>query len=233
MTNEIKTEKDWHELTEKLVKRQMHLGVYQGNEFAWAQARQTGLKPLALSVNVYVYSVAYVVAQSAGKIKDFAGLQGQTLAVPSAGQRFLRLFVDRKVQEAGKKAEEFFAKITAPAEIEDALDDVVDGKVQAAVADRAALEGYKRRKPGRFAKLKEVAKSGRFPPPLVAYYDGVLDKATLDRFQKGLLNASKKERGQTMLTLFRLSGFATVPADFAQVLAQTRKEYPPPPLDAK
>jgi len=233
MTNEIETEKDWRELTYKMVKKQVQLGVYQGYEFAWAVAKQPGLKPLALSVNVYVYPVAYVVAQRSGKAKTFADLQGQTLAIPSNGQRFLRLFVERKAQEAGKKAEEFFAKITAPVEIEDTLDDVVDGKVQAAVADRAALEGYKRRKPGRFAKLREVAKSQRFPPPLVAYYDGSLDQATLTRFQKGLLNASKKERGQTMLTLFRLTGFATIPSDFAQVLAETRKDYPPPAPDAE
>src|SRR5207244_6848780 len=53
----------------------------------------------------------------------------------------------------------FFPKITSPENTEDALDDVVDGVVQAAVVDRAGLEAYKRRKPGRFNRLKEVARS--------------------------------------------------------------------------
>ena len=34
--------------------------------------------------------------------------------------------------------------------------------------------------------------------------------------------------GQTMLTLFKLTGFEPPPADFDKVLAETRKTYPPP-----
>jgi ABC-type phosphate/phosphonate transport system substrate-binding protein len=136
--------------------------------------------------------------------------------------------VEHQAKVAGKTLDQFFAKLTSPENVEDALDDAVDGKIGAAVADRSALEAYKRRKPGRFKQLKEVAKSQQFPPPLVAYYDNVLDKGTRDRFQKGLLGASRKERGQTMLTLFHLTGFVRVPSDFEKVLTQTRKNYPPP-----
>ena len=127
----------------------------------------------------------------------------------------------------GKKPEEFFAKITNPENVEDALDDAVDGAVQAVAVDRAALEAFKKRKPARFNRLKEVAKSQPFPPTVVVYLEGVLDNATLQRFRDGLLNASRKEKGQTLLTLFRLTGFETVPNDFDRVLAETRKAYPP------
>src|SRR5205823_14458272 len=103
----------------------------------------------------------------------------------------------------------------------------VDGAVQAAVADRAALEAYKQRKPGRFKQIKEVAHSQPFPPPVVAYYGNYLDAATLKRFEDGLLGAAKKEKGQTTLTLFHLTGFERPAADFAKVLADSRKNYPP------
>lgn len=43
-----------------------------------------------------------------------------------------------------------------------------------------------------------------------------------------LLGASRKEKGETTLTLFRLTGFVAVPADFDKVVADTRKTYPPP-----
>ena len=43
----------------------------------------------------------------------------------------------------------------------------------------------------------------------------------------GLLNASKSDRGQTILTTFRLTGFEAAPDDFPKVLADTRKTYPP------
>ena len=38
---------------------------------------------------------------------------------------------------------------------------------------------------------------------------------------------AKKEKGETMLTLFHLTGFERPPEDFGKVLAQTRKDYPP------
>jgi ABC-type phosphate/phosphonate transport system substrate-binding protein len=231
LENEIVRQKSWQELTDKLAKGQLELGVFPGYEFAWAQEKQSDLKPLALAVNVYTYPVVYVVAQRNDAATDFAGLKGHSLAVPANGQSFLRLFVDRQSEAAGKKAEEFFSKITEPDNVEDALDDLVDGKVQAVVVDRAGLEAYKRRKPGRFKQLKEVAKSQPFPPAVVAYYGSKLDDATLKRFKEGLLGASKKERGQTLLTMFHLTTFESPSEDFAKVLAETRKAYPP--ADAK
>ena len=128
-------------------------------------------------------------------------------------------------------SKKFFSKIEEPENVEDALDDAVDGVVTAAVADRAALEAFKRRKPGRFAQLKELVHSPSLPPPLVAYYDTKLDKATLKRFEDGLLGANRKEKGQTILTLFHLSGFEEPGSDFGKVLAETRKTFPP--LDSK
>jgi ABC-type phosphate/phosphonate transport system substrate-binding protein len=231
LDNEILREKDWQELAEQLAKKKLQLAVFQGYEFAWAREKYPDLKPLAVAVNVYKYPVAYVVSARTNPAKDFAGLKGQSLAVPASGAGFLRLFVERQSEANAKKANEFFSKITTADNVEDALDDLVDGKVQAVVVDRAGLEAYKRRKPGRFKQLKEVAQSKPFPPALVAYYDSALDEATLRRFKDGLLGAAGKEKGQTLLTLFRLTGFQDVPDDFDRVLADTRKAYPPP--DAK
>jgi ABC-type phosphate/phosphonate transport system substrate-binding protein len=227
LDNEILRYKDWQELTDKLAKQKAQLGVFQGYEFAWAQEKLPGLHPLAVAVNVYLYPVAYVVARKDSQAADFAGLQGQSLALPGTGQRYLELFVERQAQARGKDLHTFFSKLVTKDNAEDALDDVVDGTEQAAVAERAALEAYKRRKPGRFAQLKEVAHSQAFPPAVVAYYDKALDEDTLGRFRKGLLDASRTEKGQMMLTMFRLTGFQAVPQDFQQVLTRTRKEYPP------
>jgi ABC-type phosphate/phosphonate transport system substrate-binding protein len=229
MDNEILRQKGWRQLTEKLAKSELDLGVYQGFEYAWAKEKNPDLKPLALAVNVYTYPVAYVVTNRANKAQNFADLQGQSLAIPATGQRYLRLFVERESQTTAKKTPEtFFSKITTPDEIEDALDDTVDGVVQAMVVDRAALEAFRRRKPARFKNLKEIAHSQPFPPPLVAYYGKTLDSATLERLRTSLLNSNQKERGQTLLTLFRFTGFVVPPSDFEKVLAETRKAYPPP-----
>jgi ABC-type phosphate/phosphonate transport system substrate-binding protein len=226
--NEIYRQKDWKVLAEKMAQGQLQIGVFEGHEFAWAQAERPDLKPLALAVNIFVYPVVHVVTQNKNPAKDFAGLQGYSLSVTALGQNNLRLFIDRESQACGKKTEAFFSSISAPANAEEALDDVVDGKVQATVVDRSSLTAYKERKPGRFNRLKVVAQSQPLSPPVVAYYTAKVDDSTLQRLKTGLLDAAKKEKGETLLTLFHLTGFVDVPADFEQVLAQMLKAYPPP-----
>ena len=227
LDNDITRQKDWRQLADKLAKGQLQLGVFQGYEFAWAQEKQADLKPLAVAVNVNVYPSVFVVARKKNKAKDFAGLQGQSLSIPATGQGYLRLYVERRSAATGKKIDAFFSKVTAPDNVEDALDEVVDGKVQATAVDRAAAQSYAVRKPGRFKQLKAVDRSKLFPPVVVAYYGNNLDEATRNRFKDGLLEAAKKEKGQMMLTLFKLTKFAKVPDDFNKVLADTRKAYPP------
>lgn len=231
--SDIVRQANYEELSKKMAKGQLQLGVFQGFEFAWAQAKDAKLQPLALAVDVYVYRFAYLMVNRDSKIANFAALQGQTLALPNVGQGHLALFIERQSEENGKPLHTFFSKIKISDNIEDALDDVVDGVVQAAVVDRVGLEAYRRRKPGRFNRLRELMHSQAFPPPLVAYYDNVVDRTSRERFQQGLLTANQKEKGQALLTLFRLSGFSVAPSDFAQVLAQTLKNYPPPKAAAK
>jgi ABC-type phosphate/phosphonate transport system substrate-binding protein len=231
LDNDITRQKDWRELTDKMAKGQLHIGVFQGYEFAWAQKEHAELKPLALAINLYRYPVVYVVTAKDNPAKDFAGLQGQSVSLPDTGQPYLELFAAREAKAQNKDVKDFFSKTTAEQSVEDCLDNVVDGTVQAAVVDRAALEAYKQRKPGRFNKLKEVVKSKPFPPVIIAFYDKVLDDGTLKRFRDGLEGAGKTERGRTMMNLFRLTAFESAPDDFANVLAETLKEYPAPKGD--
>jgi ABC-type phosphate/phosphonate transport system substrate-binding protein len=226
--NEILKEKDYQELAQKMIRGQLELGVFQGYEFAWAQAKEPKLKALALAVNVYPYRYAYLMVRSDSKITDFAALKGQALSLPNVGQPHLRLYIERLSEAQGQPLQAFFSRISAPNNVEDALDDVVDGVVQAAVVDLVGLEAYARHKPGRFQRLKVLMHSQPFPPPLVAYYDTIVAPATRQRFLDGLLNASHKEKGQRLLMLFRLTGFSVPPPNWTKALAETRKDYPPP-----
>jgi ABC-type phosphate/phosphonate transport system substrate-binding protein len=227
LESEIIREKSWNDLAEKMSKGQLQIGVFQGYEYSRAQEKYPDLKPLAVAVNVYVYPVVYLVTGRDNKATDFAGLQGQSLATVANGPDYLGLSIDQQCSVAGKKPDAFFSKIVTRDNFEDIIDDVVDGVSSAAVADRAALDAYKRRKPGRFKLLKPIAQSKPFPPAVVAHYGNTLDEATLKQFRDGLLNASNKEKGQTMLTLFRLTGFQEPPADFATILTAARTTYTP------
>jgi ABC-type phosphate/phosphonate transport system substrate-binding protein len=109
-----------------------------------------------------------------------------------------------------------------------ALDDVVDGKVQATVVDQEILDAYKQLKPGRFKQLKVVARSQPLPPTVIAYDDRALDEATVRQIRDGLLGVAAKEKHQMTLALFHWTRFGQVPTDFDQALAKTRQTYPPP-----
>ena len=110
---------------------------------------------------------------------------------------------------------------------------MVDGTVQAAVVDGVGLEAYKRRKPGRFAKLKELLKSELFPDTVVAYHRGALDDATLERFRSGLMRADKTATGRLLLMLWTLTAFEAVPPDYEQMLGDIAKAYPAPSGEAR
>lgn len=226
-TNDIVRQNGWQELAQKMAKGELHVGVFQGFEFAWASEKFPQLKPLALAVNVYRYPTAYVIAKRDASIKDFAGLQGKIVTVPATGAGYLRFYLEREAEASGKPPAQFFAQIKESDTAEDALDDVVDGQAQATVVDRATADGYKRRKPARWNQLAPVKQSPPFPPTVIAVFDNVLDQATQDKFRKGLLNAATKERGKTTISMFHLSGFESVAGDFDKVLKETRKNFPP------
>jgi ABC-type phosphate/phosphonate transport system substrate-binding protein len=225
---DIKGQLTWQELASSLTKGETHIGVFQGFEFAWLKEKHPDIKPLAIAVNTLRYPVVCIVTQAKSPIKSFADLRGKAIAIPISSQACLRMFVDRQCETADKKAKDYFSSIAAPESVEDCLDDIVDGKLAAGTVEEATLEAYKRRKPGRFNQLREVTRSQPFPPLVVAYYGTNLDDATLRQFKDSLLGAARKEKGELLLTLSRLTAFENVPDDFAKVLTDTRKAYPVP-----
>src|SRR5215470_15755260 len=126
-----------------MAKGQLRVDVCQVEALAWAQGQDPDLKPLALAVNVYRYPVVYMVDRRDDAAKEFAGLQSKAVCLPETGQLYLRLFLEHEAKAEGKIFPGFFSKVTSQYMVEDALDDVVDGVVQATVADQAALESYK------------------------------------------------------------------------------------------
>jgi ABC-type phosphate/phosphonate transport system substrate-binding protein len=226
MDSVITTEKGWRDLADKLENKKEQIGVFQGYEFAWAQEKFKNLVPLAVAINIYRYPTVYVIINRDNKGATFADLKGQSLEYAGDEQPCVKLFVDRQCQAAGSKADRFFSKITYKDNVEVVLDDVVDGVVQVTAADRAGLEAYKRRKPGRFKRLKAVIHSQPFPPAIIAYRRNAVAEDLLKRFRRGLEGAREHETGKMMLTLFHLTNFEDPPSDLDKVLARTRKSYP-------
>jgi ABC-type phosphate/phosphonate transport system substrate-binding protein len=225
--SELIIEEDVNVLGQKLAQKKFDFGVFLGYEFAWVKQAHAELRPLVVAVSGAPMCIHLLVRQD-NPASSLTQLQGQALALSKESRPPARLYIDRECLALGAPPDKFFARITDPATLEDEIDDVIDGVVQATAVDTLALDAYKRRKPGRAARLKELQKSQLFPPPVIAYQPGVLDDATLSRFRDDLARTTQDPDGQRLLNLWKLTGFEPVPSDYEQELAAIAKRYPPP-----
>jgi ABC-type phosphate/phosphonate transport system substrate-binding protein len=228
MTGQLQPSDGAFNLGKELQNDQVQLGVFHGFEYAWARQKYPDLKPLVVVVNHPSNFHAYLVVARDGKMGSCADLEGQAVALPRFSREHCHLFLERRCTAGGKTPKEFFAKVTAPSDAEDALDEVFDGRVQAAVVDQPGLDAFKKAKPERFARLRVLQESEPFPAGVIVYHAGALDEKVLRRFREGLLTAHQTVRGKELLALCRLTGFGAVPADFDKQLTAIAKAYPPP-----
>ena len=215
-------------LGRQLVDDKFQLAVFQGFEFAWVRQKHPELKPLVIAVRDGKPMYACLVVRGDSPVNGMADLKGKSLAQCRQCREHCRLFIERRCESCGKDCQQFFAKITTPTDAEDALDDVVDATVDAALVDGVALERYQKAKPDRFAKLKMAIRSEPFPNAVIAYKPGALSDDTLDRFRNGLITANRNAKGKQLLNMCRITCFEAIPDDYEQLLLNIAKVYPPP-----
>jgi ABC-type phosphate/phosphonate transport system substrate-binding protein len=232
LESQLSVSNDADELGARLVDGKVEFGVFFGHEFAWARQKYPELKPLVVTVSPHALK-AYLVVRSDNRAKCCADLEGKSCAVSRQIRPYCRLFLEHCCKECGRPSQTFFAKITNPASIEQALAAVVEGQTQATVVDAFLLEWYRNRRPEDFAQLKTIGQSETFPAGVIAYVPGSVDEARLARFRDGLLNAHKTASGEAVLTLCQIKRFDLVPPDYDQQLAATVKAYPEPVTGGK
>jgi ABC-type phosphate/phosphonate transport system substrate-binding protein len=227
MTGEIVMGGDHDHLGTQLKNDKVQLGVFQGIEFAWARQKNPQLQPLIICVNKEPFVKAAVVVRADSKFNTVADLNDQDIALPRMSREHCYLFLQRRCSKPDTTPDKTFNKITTPSNAEDALDDVVDNLVQAALIDLNAFDAYKASKPGRAGKLKILLQSEPFPCGIVAYNPGILDPTMLGRIKSGLLNAGKTQQGKNFLEMCRITGFEPVPDSYDQLFRDIAKAYPP------
>jgi ABC-type phosphate/phosphonate transport system substrate-binding protein len=207
---------------------QMHLGVFQGFEFAWVKAKYPNLEPLVVCVPRFNDIRACLAVNANSKAQTLADLKGGKLAIPLGTRGHVVLFLDKL--RAAEACGENICQITKPAYSEDALDDVIDGGLDAALVDGAAFANFQANKPGRAQRLRLLAQSDPFPPAVIAYKKGGIDPATLQKCEAGLINAEKNQQAVVILRMMKLRGFESVPTNYDQLLKKSAETYPAPDL---
>lgn len=200
----------------------VQLVILTGLEYAWVHASVPDARALLVaSIDPGATRTVIVVKQDdvAKEIKD---LQGATVAVPDRlpfiSQQCLKTTLGQPVEKAFKLAKS--------GNVDDTLEEVLDGKARAAIVTGAGMDVFKERKPGRFKKLKAVYESVDFPPTTVMYNDKNSDKEGLAKFREALLKSNEKPEGARVLTLYKLKGFEALPEGFDKKVEETAKAFP-------
>jgi len=216
LQGKLEIEKGPFEMAKKLEDKQLHLGSFQGIEFAWVQKKHPKLKMFMVSLidtndADKAHQYVQLLVRDKAPEKSFADLKGKTLAYPKKSKEHVRVFLQKNIGDAPPAT--FFKAVVTSASVEGSLDELVNEKLDAVVADKTAVDFYKSLKPGAFRKLRVVQTSEAFPVGVVAYLEGGMDAKTLERIEKGLLKANKSERGQDLMGSWGIAAFQPVPAD--------------------
>jgi ABC-type phosphate/phosphonate transport system substrate-binding protein len=219
---------DSRKLADKIKKDEIQMGVFLGHEYAWARQSNPKLEPIVICVNREKTIKAFLVVRAGSSYKAPADLRDRTLALPKEAPEPCKLFLRRKCVPAGSTANRFFRKIVRSTDVEEALDDVVDGKAQAAVVDRLAWTSYRQNKPGAARRLRMLLESEPFPCAVIAVQKGRFSAAEVKRVRDWLVDARNTRRGKQLLEQVQMTSFEIMPAGYDRLLGNILAAYPPP-----
>jgi ABC-type phosphate/phosphonate transport system substrate-binding protein len=213
-------------LAEKLDSGKLDLGVLQGHEYAWAKVRFPDLVPLVCAAQMRDIPIqAVILVRADCDAKCVADLKNRTLTVPTGTKDHARLFLEREYHKAGVRPA---ANICTPMLAHDGIEDVIEGKAEVTVVDRAAWESYQLLNRFRAKKVRVLDSSEIFPSGVIVYKKGCVSPEMLERFRAGLMSAATDSQGKYLLNLIKLKGFDDIPASYEKQLSDCLKAYPSP-----
>jgi ABC-type phosphate/phosphonate transport system substrate-binding protein len=215
-------------LAEKMRHGKIDMGVLQGYEYAWARQTDPKLDVVVICVNYERTRKALLIVRAGSSFKKPEDLRNRVLALPIEVEAQCKLFLRYKCVPKDSTPGKFYKKIVRSTDVEEALDDVVNGKVHAAVIDRLAWNAYRNDKPGAARRLRILLESEPFPCPIIAYHKGSFSASEVKRARDWLVNAKNTRRGQQLLTQLRVTAFEAVPEGYDRIVDDVAKAYPPP-----
>jgi ABC-type phosphate/phosphonate transport system substrate-binding protein len=229
MPGKVSAFEDPMELAKEVVEHKVAFAVINGVEFGWAQRRYRSLRPLMLAINQERSLAAYVVVRADEKATSLDALKGKAVVLPEQNRFHCTLYLERQCRLRGARdPQRFFSSLSGTKDAEAALDRVVDGRADGTVIEDIAWTRYAHRKPARAALLKVIEKSEPFPASPVIYAEGAIDSDRLEQFRSRMIHAHENAFARQLMTIWKLTSFEPVPADYPQTVARILKLYPAP-----
>ena len=213
------------DVASRLAEGKLDLGVFQGHEFAWAQSKYPDLLPLVIAAQLRdVPMQAMIVVRSNHAAAALADLDGLKVSFPETTRDHCRVFLNREYSKCSAR----FSEVLTPNTVHDGLEDVIRGRADVTVVDRAAWESYRMLYSSRIDKVRILARSEVFPVGVIAYRKGTLSPELLAKFRNGLTRINADVQGKFLMSQMKIRGFETPPLDYNEQLTMILKAYPLP-----
>jgi len=222
LAGEFTVIKSVDQLADGLQSGKLGLGIVLGLDYGWLRESCPQAEPLVIGLNELPLVKAHVLVHKDNPAKSLADLKGKSFACTKKLQRFARFYVERESQaELGK-----FFTLKEQSDTDAAIEAVVEGEADATVVSTQGLDVYRKRKPGRFNRLKVLQESIEFPTGAVIYLPGKVKVDLLNKFRDSMLKAHDNPEGRQTLTLWKLTHFEKPPEDFVKKVDELVKKYP-------
>ncbi len=230
-SGDVEVVDDPHTLCDRLKENKVHLGVFHGFEFAWAQQKCDDLRPIIVTQPTGGIVQGLIVVHTDNPAKSVADLKESGVLIPRGAKAHTLVYLEKF--RDGQPAET--AKPTAKTDQtpEEVLNAVANGTAKAALVDWAAFDGYKVLNPGTAKGLRVLARSEEFPPAVVCYRKGTLTDDQVTKIRDGMTASCKTPTGKMLMMLWNLKGFEAPPKTYQSSLDDILKAYPVPKPDAK
>jgi len=219
---------DVADVGERLQRGDVQLAVLHGVEYGWLREKQPDVQPLALAFNQTIHLKALVIVRNDNPARKLSDLKGKRCCLPTRSLNHCFLYLHKAITDEGHVPTGFFQPGPTTARVDYALDYVYEGTVALTVIDGVSWEVYRSHKPGRAARLRILCESPVFPTAAIVYRPAGADPILTKQFVERLSKAHETAFGRQLLTLWRISGFSSVPADYNAMVDNILKEFPKP-----
>jgi len=215
---------DYKVLAQRLKANTLDIALFHGFEYAWIEKSDPNLIPLAVTLPNCGKVQACLVVNVDSKVKCPKDLKGACVAIPKGSKAHCQMFLDR-IREG--LPEDSCCPMKYSGRVpEEILDDVVQGKCEAALVDVSSLLAYQSDRPGAGSWLKVLKDSELLPSAVVVCRKGVLTEKQIQAVKDALLNCANTASGKAFVMFWNLKGFGPVTEEYRELLTKCRTSYP-------
>ncbi|MFT3880746.1 MAG: PhnD/SsuA/transferrin family substrate-binding protein [Gemmatales bacterium] len=215
-------------VVKRLKDEHTNLCVLEGVEYAWLKAANPELVPLVTAFTTDVKMKGCIVVVDDNPAKTLLDLRGKSLCQSERLPHHTYVYLHHALEKSGAKPKGFFKATNTPANSDEGIESVIEGKADAILLDFDSWKVYQERKPERSKKLRIIDQSCDFPTSVVLYQKGCWGKAEILILELALCSAHEKPYSRQLFNCWGISKFVPCGARYRRITDNILAEIPRP-----